>query len=939
VKYLNLLTLLLITLLPWSQSFGQYYNIGQARSSVKWLKIETHNFRIVFPTGYERDAINAAAVFEMAQPAVASGLHTSVQKIPLLMHTESLFSNAYSIWAPRRIEILTTPPQDMYAQPWMQQLALHEYRHIVQLSKLNQGITKSLGYLFGQQAVVVSTGLFVPSWFLEGDAVASETAFSNSGRGRVPDFAMPLHAQLMEKGAYSYAKASLGSYRDFVPDNYVTGYYIVAVSRKKYGNTIWNTALNDVARKPWTITPFNHGLKSISGLNKKGLYRETTAYLDSLWKKKPQGDTNQIRLAVAPDNFTNYNHPHRINDSVIVALKTSMKDIPRIVSIGTNGSEQIIHTPGYMPDDRISYSGGWMAWAEFRPHIRWEKVGFTTIVMLNPADGEIHRIQSNKRRFSPVEAPDNSGIAFIEIEPDGSNFLVIQNQDETLKKIPVPEGMTASAPAWSPDGSKIALIIIGNKGKAMALADLSTSEIIWLTPFSTSEISNPVFVENHLFFTGTTDNTSQICSLDLINRHSLVITKTAYGAKQASVSGNQMVFADYTADGYRIANVNLPAAFDHGKPFTDNSTWPLAEVLTSQENGFLYPESMPDTAYKIEPYRKGANLFGIHSWAPLYIDIGGQTARPGASVMSQNLLSTLDITAGYDYNISEETGMFRSEIAWKAWYPVFKASVSSGMRASMYAKDSVTLQRFTWNETTLDLSISQTLTFSQGYYNSGMFAEVSHNYTNIVHNSSTPDDFIEGTTSGLTYKAFGYIYRRQAFRDLAPRIGMNLDFSYRHTPFGQIKAGNIAAVQTQIFLPGFVANHSISIYAGIQSSNPEDYKFSDILSISRGYTNILSGDRLICAKATYRLPLFYPDFHIGGLAYIKRLRAGAFFDLTQSNSQHGTQYYNSAGLDLISDMHLLGLSAPVSMGLRSVYLLKTNSVSFGLLFSINLYQF
>ncbi|PKO95853.1 MAG: hypothetical protein CVU14_11325, partial [Bacteroidetes bacterium HGW-Bacteroidetes-9] len=173
---------------------GQYYDIGQSPASTKWEKLEAGNFSIIYPSTYYQKAKEAAYLFSVSGKSVAAGLDAKPKLTPIILHTQNAVSNAYSIWAPRRIEVLTTPPQELYAQPWMQQLALHEYRHIVQLSSLNQGFTKFLGYLFGQQAAVVSTGLFVPSWFIEGDAVATETALSYSGRGRVPSFSQSLRA-------------------------------------------------------------------------------------------------------------------------------------------------------------------------------------------------------------------------------------------------------------------------------------------------------------------------------------------------------------------------------------------------------------------------------------------------------------------------------------------------------------------------------------------------------------------------------------------------------------------------------------------------------------------------------------------------------------------------------------------------------------------------
>ena len=52
------------------------------------------------------------------------------------MHTRTAQSNGLVAWAPKRIELFTTPHQQIYSQDWLEQLALHEFRHLVQLDKI-----------------------------------------------------------------------------------------------------------------------------------------------------------------------------------------------------------------------------------------------------------------------------------------------------------------------------------------------------------------------------------------------------------------------------------------------------------------------------------------------------------------------------------------------------------------------------------------------------------------------------------------------------------------------------------------------------------------------------------------------------------------------------------------------------------------------------------
>lgn len=939
VNYKYRPSLILIFLFVCLSVSGQYYDIGQGPASTRWEIIESGNFSIIYPATNYQQAKIVASQFSSSGIFVASGLGAKPKKTPLILHTRNAISNAYAIWAPRRIEILTTPPQDSYAQPWIQQLALHEYRHIAQLSSLNQGFTRVLGYLFGQQAVVVSTGLFVPSWFLEGDAVASETSFSYSGRGRVPSFSMPLRAQLNQKGIYSYAKASLGSYRDFVPDIYITGYHIVATSRAKYGKDLWKEAMNTVARKPWTITPFNRGLKEKSGLNKKGLYKESMATLNDMWRQAQTENPQQIILENTPTSFTNYLSPHKINDSVIVALKTSFGKTPQIVKIDRDGKEKVIQNLGYMPDENLSFGGGLLSWAEYRPHIRWETVSYTDIVLLNPESGKKERHSYKERFFAPVVSPDGKSIAAVWYKESGECCLAVINND-SLNKLSIPDGLHASTPSWSPDGKALVFVVTGDKGKAIAETSIETGITEYLTVFSFEEISNPTHGDSVVFYTGTTGQTSQIFALNPGNGQKKLLTNVEYGADNVSLSGDSLVFNEYTADGYRIAIRRL--SWDAGIIFTGNkkNNWPLAEALSAQEPAFRFSDSIPANEYTRIPYKKANHLFGFHSWAPLYVDIGGETARPGVSVMSQNLLSTMFITAGYDYNVEEDAGMFKADVAWKGWFPVMNATFSQGKRASSTTGgEGISPERFTWSETNLDLSISQSLNTSRGLYNSGLSGAVSYNFSKVSHDNSTPDDFVNGNLAGLSYRFNSYLYRRQATRDLGPRFGYNFEARFRHTPFGQLKAGNIAGLQGQIFLPGLFINHSLLLYAGYQVSNPEDYYFSNIISTSRGYTTAITGNKLVSLKMSYRLPLLYPDFHLGGLLYMKRIRANAFYDMTSSSDPDPASFYNSIGLDLVSDIHLLGLSIPISAGIRTIYLERDGSFVSSLLFSMNFYDY
>ena len=98
----------------------------------------------------------------------------------------------------------------------------------------------------------------------------------------------------------------------------------------------------------------------------------------------------------------------------------------------------------------------------------------------------------------------------------------------------------------------------------------------------------------------------------------------------------------------------------------------------------------------------------------------------------------------------------------------------------------------------------------------------------------------------------------------------------------------------------------------------------------------------------YKFPVLYPDFSIGKLAYIKRLKSSLFYDYAWLSvpvqDENGKIYPNynelkmkSFGLELTSDLHVLRFFAPIEIGFRTVYrpYPEFRDFQFNLLLAIN----
>lgn len=928
--------LLIIAFISSFQASGQFYNLGQEPWKTKWEQIHTENYRIIYPENYRLQAKNAAILFEQWRLPLTKSLKSIPKTTPVILHTGNIYSNAYTIWAPRRIELLTVPPQDLYGQQWIEQLVMHEYRHMVQITKIDQGFTHFFTIILGEQAVAGIIGLFIPSWFMEGDAVATETALSSSGRGRVADFAMPLKAQLNEKGHYSYTKASLGSYRDFIPDPYILGYHLVAKARNDHGIEVWNSAIDRTARKPYTLNPFSKGIKLITGLNKVQLYERSLDELNISWRTE-QKDTEFFRIKVQPDKaYTNYTYPFTYKDGII-ALKSSLQDIHRFVFINPTGKEEVIHTPGFLMEDEISFNGSLISWIERHPHPRWETQGSATLVIFNPSNKETKKIKTGLRLFAPAVDPQNHLIAFSEVTSTGQNFLTLMDfKGHIEKRIPSPSNMFISSPSWSPDGSEIACIVTGAQGKQIVIFKVATDTNRIITPVITDMVADVQHLGNSILFNMDVDERSEICSLDTLSKEVRLLTRSKYGTKDPYKALNEgsLLYSFYTVDGYRIAQ-------GHDRQFSynlielkQNNKWPLADEIGEQEVS-LAETQMPDDSLFIEKYPRTSGLFKFHSWAPVYVDVEEQNIRPGISVMSQNLLSTMFLTAGYDYNLEERTGQVRGDLSWRGWFPEINTSFSSGNRSAVEGSGD-TAYRFTWNETSLDLAIGLPLNTLSGPFSVGTYLEVKHQFLNSQHNSTTPHHFRSGNIGALNYRANFYALQKRAHRDLASKWGISVESHFKHSPYGDFYSGDLFSVLGRFYLPGLARNHSIQVFSGYQlrKTSSDGYRFAGDLNYPSGYSGTVP-EKIFRLRPSYSLTLVYPDFNLGTLLYIKRLRTNLFYDTAWGKDYDNWKNLASTGYDLIIDLHALSLPAPVSLGVRSAYLIDHNEMNFSLIFSID----
>jgi hypothetical protein len=945
---------------------AQFFQSGQDPSQIQWKQINTDHFQVIYPEEFDKEAQRLSFVLSKVYEYGTKTLNFSPRKVSVILHTRTVNSNGMVAWAPKRIELFTTPHQQIYAQDWLEELALHEFRHLVQLDKIQSELPFLLKLILGEQAAAIVTGVYLPFWFLEGDAVVTETALSHNGRGRMASFSMEYRAQLAEKGKYSFDKAFLGSYKDFVPDHYKLGYWMVGKSREKYGSQIWSDVLQKIGNQPFSITPLNSVLKKETGMNSKQLYNQVFDNLQNDWKQNLISSSTGNLSVVSPShkNYTNYLYSEFYKDSYILAYRTSIDDIGRFVLIGPDKTEKVIYTPGTIFDESVSMKNQLIIWAENRSDIRWTHADRSIIQVYNIETKKKQEIDSENKLFSPVISPDLESFATVEVDPENNFFVSVfdLNSGKLKERFKTIDNQYFFTPCWDEKGETLYFVSLSSNGKCLASLDLQTKQFQQITGATFGNIKNPVFTNNQLIFSADFSGIDQLYSLNIDNKEIKKLCDATFGADYPSAvnSKNQILFSNYSASGYQLSVLNLTNQTNQ-EVAANISLKPdkLADNLAAQEKGIPDFTNKDSIEYASKKYSKMAHLFNFHSWAPAYVDVNSYEIRPGFSMFSQNKLGTAETRLGYDYNVSDRTGKYNLAFNYSGWFPEFNTEITYGNGASNYlqitnttnqynqviSRDTV-VRRFTWNELTADLDVRLPLNLSKGKYSVLFYPEIKYTYNQITHNGSTPDKFYNGNYHAMTYRLYYYHLLHESVQNLMPKWGQQFDLIFRHTPFVGNDLGSLRGIQSVLYFPGLAKNDGIKIYQGYQEKSfTHNNNFSNFIRFPRGYQGY-ENNKMYSLAIDYRMPLFYPDKNIGKLAYFKRIKSSIFYDyawllvpVIDQNGiiipNHNQFKMNSLGIELTSDLHILRFFAPVELGFRTVYRPDYNDLQFNLLLSIN----
>lgn len=285
-------------------------------------------------------------------------------------------------------------------------------------------------------------------------------------------------------------------------------------------------------------------------------------------------------------------------------------------------------------------------------------------------------------------------------------------------------------------------------------------------------------------------------------------------------------------------------------------------------------------------------------------------------------------------------------MALKGRYPTLRFTANYGSQQLIRTIEGSAWEPISKQGYNYDIDLAIPLSFYTGKYVNVFKPSVSVEYFDNYYYNYENNYYINGLEMVNTTLLY-YFYQRKAARDIIPEFGGLFKVKLVSTPFDKELYGFLHSVNTVFFIPGW-GNSGFQFSAGIQYQNPDLYLFSSDLSFPRGIEQQRT-EQMLSLSADYVFPIAYPDFSLGSAFYLKRLRGDVFID--QAFNAYRTvnsnltaiiwkyEDYNSVGIELIADYHLLRSIFPLSTGVRVGYLPGEKDFFYEMIFGIDLYNY
>ncbi len=893
---------------------------GGSPFSMRWRQVNTDTARIIFPGGMDSTAEEVASLIHRLAAANPFPLGKKQGKISVVLRNQTVVSNGYVGMGPFRSEFYLNPPSNNFDQGttnWATQLTIHEYRHVHQYNNFNNGVSKWIRTIFGQQGYAVAVSAAIPNWFYEGDAVYQETRLSEQGRGRMPSFLKAYPALWSANRKYNWMKLRNGSLKDYVPNHYDLGYLLVSYGYEKFGDAFWQRVTGDASAYKGVFYPFQRAVKKYSGENFTQFTQNAMGYYRDLYgldEKKPK--TNQEPVH-GLGTVINEVYPQQVSPDSLLFVRSTYSQRPGFFIRDRKG-DHLVRLRDISIDRQFSYRNGQIVYAAYEKDPRWQGVDYSVIRVLDLATGVQRSLQHKTRYFTPDISLDGSRIVANEVLADGRSALVVLDagngnivgevRNDSIKYFASPKFL---------DNQQIVAALRTKSGRSfIGLVNTVSGTITSLTTPSFSLVGDISVDSGKVYFTGSGGLKDNIFSLDISSGDLRRLRTQDLTNYYAWFGFRQLSWSSFTADGFRVRQAAAAALTWEPVTRYEFESRSMGKDTISHSDNIIIAGDLPAGSYPVSKYPRLSQPFNFHSWRPDYED-----PEFSFSIFGNNVLNTTDTRLYYLYNQNDRTHAVGGDLLYGGLFPY----IHVGSKYTFNRRRQVQRLRKEWDQWENEIGLQLPLSWTGGRTIRSLSLGTDYSYRIDFNKGLSKVHFNTVRFSYLDH-FIRWSHQVQTTRqDIFPKWGFQAYFRYAHS-ISYYDARKVFS-RINLFLPGLAPAHALVLSASLQDNAGHDRPFSDQFPWARGF-NSPDSAKVWGVRLNYHLPLFYPDFGFANVFYLQRVRGAAFYDYNQAwgQSTYPTRNLRSTGAEIYLDTKWWN-EYPLTFGLRGGYLLSADPLS------------
>ena len=493
---------------------------AQIPANEDWHTISTRHFRLHYTTGLEAQARHAAAVAERAYSNLASELVAPRGLVDVVLSDGTDASNGSATVIPRPvITMYARPPVDEPSlesyDDWSVLVLQHELTHIFHLDR-SRGWWRAAQFVFGRNPVLFPN-YYTPAWLTEGLAVYYESRFTRAGR---------LH------GSFESSVARAAAIDQLLPN---LGQLSLATSRFPYGQSVYvygSFVWDELARRHGaeTVPAFveRSSVETIPFLldrEAKRTFGETFTHAWNQWRDSTLGALNDSvalklqtartpsafassRAVVIPDGGGFIVEPRWLTDSSLVFVANNGRESPGLY-VAREGATPLRVARRNSLDVNDPTDAATIVYSQGEYLDRFHARGDLYSSGVNGSGEE--RLTTGARLSAPSVRADGEIVA-VQTVPGSTRLVRVSRDGRVIVPITsAPLDSQWSAPRWSPDGKRIAAVVIAGGRNAIAVLDSAGRRLS--TPVrQAAVIRSPAWLPsgNAIVFTSDSSSESQL---------------------------------------------------------------------------------------------------------------------------------------------------------------------------------------------------------------------------------------------------------------------------------------------------------------------------------------------------------------------------------------------------------------------------------------------